>query len=311
MTVVLVTGAAGSLGRALIRRLDDRPDVTVVATDVREPPLPRRGVARLLDVRDPSLPALLREHDVGVVVHLAAILSPPPGMSPDEVEDIEIGGTRNVIASAVAAGVGRLVYTSSGAAYGYSPDNAVLLDEDAPLRGDPAFPYGDHKRRCEELLAAARRDHPALAQVVLRVSTVLGAGVHSPITRLFERPVVVGLAGADTPFCFVWDEDVADALEAAGFGATTGVWNLTGDGVMTLREVAIAMGRRYVALPEPLLRRALGALHARGLTENRPEQVAFLRHRPVLDNARIKRELGFVPRKTTRETFALYRAARA
>ncbi len=311
MTTVLITGAAGSVGAALVRRLDERADVVVIATDVREPPTPRRGLGRLLDVRDPTLADLLQEHDVDVVVHLAAILSPPREMSREEVRAIEVDGTRNVVEGCLAAGVGRLVYTSSGAAYGYSPDNGPLLDEDAPLRGDEAFPYSHHKRLIEELLANYRQPHPTLQQVVFRVSTVLGEGVQSPITRLFERPVVLGLRGVDTPFCFVWDEDVVDALIAGIFGAACGTWNLTGDGVMTLREVARGMGRRFVGLPEGLLRTGLGLLHARGWTENTPEQVAFLRYRPVLANERIKRELGFVPSKSTRETFELYRSCRA
>ncbi len=56
---------------------------------------------------------------------------------------------------------------------------------------------------------------------------------------------------------------------------------------------------------------ALAALHKRGWTENTPEQTAFLRYRPVLDNARLKAEFGFVPSKSTREVFDLYRSHRA
>lgn len=307
---VLITGAAGSLGRALVRRLGERDDVVVIATDVREAPAPAAGVARILDVRDPALADVLREHAVDVVVHLAAILSPPKEMSPETLRAIEVGGTRNLLEGCVAAGVGRFVYTSSGAAYGYSPLNGPLLNEDAPLRGDEAFPYSHHKRLIEELLGVYGREHPELSQAVFRVSTVLGKGVHSPITRMFERPVVVGLKGVDTPFCFVWDEDVVAALEAAVIGDAAGTWNLAGDGVMTLREVARGLGKPFVGVPEGILRKVLGALHARGWSENTPAQVSFLRYRPVLGNQRLKREFGFVPSKSTRDVFDLYRASR-
>ena len=306
---VLITGAAGSLGRSLVSALGDA--VTVIATDINPPPTPARGLAQVLDVRDTGLVDLLRAHAVDVVVHLAAILSAPAGMSEDTVREIEVDGTRNVVEACAAAGVGRLVYTSSGAAYGYSPDNGPLLDEDAPLRGDRPFPYALHKRLIEELLADAREQHPDLGQLVFRVSTVLGPGVHSPITQLFERPVVVGLRSADTPFCFAWEEDVVDCLVRGVLGDAVGTFNLTGDGVMTLREVAKGMDRRFVGLPAGVLRRALRLLHDRGLTDNTPEQVAFLEHRPVLANERLKHGFGFVPRHTTREAFAAYRAHRA
>ncbi len=308
---VLITGAAGSVGRAMVRRLGERADVRVIATDVHPPPEPASGEACILDVQDPALADRLREHSVDVVVHLAAILSPPQEMSLETLRAIEVDGTRNVIEACLAAGVGRFVYTSSGAAYGYSPDNGPLLDEDAPLRGDAAFPYSHHKRLIEEMLARYRQDRPELSQAVFRVSTVLGVGVHSPITRMLERPVVLGLRGVDTPFCFVWDEDVVEALEAAVRGDAAGVWNLTGDGVMTLREAARGLGRPFLAVPEGVLRSALAALHKRGWTENTPEQTAFLRYRPVLDNARLKAEFGFVPSKSTREVFDLYRSHRA
>ena len=62
-----------------------------------------------------------------------------------------------------------IVVTSSGAAYGYHPDNPVPLTEDAPCRGNPEFAYADHKRQVEEMLAEVRATHPALEQVVLRV----------------------------------------------------------------------------------------------------------------------------------------------
>ena len=304
---VLITGAAGSLGRSLVTALGT--DVRVIATDVNPPPTPVHGIAQVLDVRDPGLADLLREHDVDVVVHLAAILSPPPGMGEDVVRDIEVGGTENVVAACVSAGVDKLVYTSSGAAYGYAAANGPLLDEEAPLRGDRPFAYSLHKREIEELLDAARTTHPELGQLVFRVSTVLGPGVHSPITRLFERPVVLGLRGVDTPFCFAWEDDVVQCLRRGVLGDAVGTFNLTGDGVMTLREVAAGMERRFVGVPERLLRRGLAVLHDRGLTENTPEQVAFLRHRPVLSNARLKEQFGYVPR-TTREAFEAYRSRR-
>ncbi len=306
---VLITGAAGSLGHQLMQRLE-ADDVTVIATDIRPPPTPARGIALELDIRSNTLPDLLREHRVDVVVHLAAILSPPKGMDPDAVREIEVEGTRNVVDSCVAAGVGRFVYTSSGAAYGYSPDNAALLFEDAPLRGDRQFPYSLHKRLIEELLAETRELHPELSQLVFRVCTVLGPGVVSPITKMFERPVVVGLRDADTPFCFVWEQDVVECLRLGVMGDAAGTYNLTGDGVMTLREVAAGMHRRFVGVPEGLLRKALRVLHDRGLTENAPEQVQFLKYRPVLGNQRLKEEFGYTPRRTSRQAFDAYRAIR-
>lgn len=322
---VLITGASGSVGRRLVEAMAQRmgeqargadgPTLGfVLATDIRDvnPASRLPGIEyQTLDVCGPELADALRGNRIDTVVHLAAIVTPRPGDTREHQYAVDVVGTANVVAACLEAGVRRFVYTSSGAAYGYHGDNAALLDEDAPLRGNDAFAYAAHKRIVEEQLAVVRREHPELAQLVLRVSTVLGPAVHNQITALFERPVVVGIAGVDSPFCFVSQEDVADCLLHGVLGDRAGVFNLTGDGVMTLREIAHAMGRPYVPVPEALLHGALDLLHKAGVAATGGEQLLFLRHRPVLSNQRLKRELGYVPQKTSREVFETYRQRRA
>lgn len=309
---ILITGAAGYVGRLLTRALLEQvPEGTrVIATDRVAPPQIPGTDSRVVDIRDEGLGALLKAEHVTVLVHLAAILNPPKGATREFLHDVDVKGTQNVLRACLEAGVQKFVYTSSGAAYGYSPSNAPLLLEEHPLRGNREFAYSWHKRLVEELLASYRAEHPELQQLIFRVSTILGPDVHNVITDLFERRVVVGLRGVDTPFCFVWDQDVVQCLAIGALTDRTGIFNVTGDGVMTLREVAAAMGRPYVGVPEQLLRFGLGQLHKRGLTENSEEQVLFLRHRPVLGNTRLKTDFGYTPRKSSREVFELYRHSR-
>lgn len=310
---ILITGAAGYIGRLLTKALvEQAPEGSrVVATDRVAPPDVPGVASRVLDIRDPGFVAVLKEEHVDVVVHLAAILNPPKGATREFLHDVDVKGTENVVRACLEAGVKKFIYTSSGAAYGYSPANAPLLLEEHPLRGNREYAYSWHKRLVEELLAKYRAEHPELQQLIFRVSTILGPDVHNTITDLFERKVVVGLRGVDSPFCFVWDQDVVQCLVAGALSDRTGIYNVTGDGVMTLREVAKAMHRPFVGVPEKLVRFALAQLHKRGLSENSEEQVLFLRYRPVLGNERLKTDFGFTPRKSTREVFELYRKSRA
>lgn len=309
---VLVTGASGLIGSQLVALLAGARDgiETIVALDVRPPPADRRldGVEYVEgDIRDPGLEQVLRDHHVDTVVHLAAIVSPGPDSTRELEYSIDVGGTENVLGCAVRAGVRHLVYTSSGAAYGYHPDNPVPLREDDALRGNPEFAYSDHKRIVEEMLQRHREEHPDLALLVFRPGTILGATVTNPITAIFDRPVVIGVRGSDAPFVIVWDADVAACIADGLRQRRTGTYNLAGDGAIPLPEIARRIGKRYVAVPASVLAGVLWLLRALRLTKLGPEQVRFLRYRPVLANDRLKEEFGFTPSLTSEECFERYR----
>ncbi len=305
---LLVTGADGYIGRQLVAALaaDRRAVRTIVATDVRLPG-PRQRVwgveYEIADVRSTMLVDVLQRHDIECVVHLAAVVTPGRNSNRQVEYEVDVLGTQNVLDACVAAGVRKLIYTSSGAAYGYHADNAESLDEAAPLRGNPEFAYSDHKRRAEEMLARWRITHPELQQLIFRPGTILGAHTHNQITALFERGYVLGLSGASTPFVIIWDQDVVGAILRGIHHGGTGIFNLAGDGALTLAEMARMMGKRYVVVPTPLVACGLWVLKRLRLTQYGPEQVNFLRYRPVLSNQRLKEEFGYRPTKSTREAF--------
>lgn len=303
---VLITGASGYIGRKLVRALANEEGLgSVLATDVRIAEEDERlpGIRyEGCDVRDAERTRhLVAEHGVDVVVHLASIVTPGRDSSPQLEHDVDVGGTRNVLDACLAAGVGKLIVTSSGAAYGYHPDNPEWLDEDDAVRGHESFAYARHKRLVEEMLAEARRDHPEMGQLVFRPGTILGEGVDNQITALFAKPVVLGVLGTPVPWVFIWDEDVVACLVRGIREPVTGVYNLAGDGTVSMRDLARRMGRPYVALPARFLRGTLTTLRLFGLTRYGPEQVDFLRYRPVLSNRRLKEEFGYTPRKTSSE----------
>lgn len=312
---VLVTGAGGYVGRLLVEALARQPGrlERIVATDLRLPEVKDRllGVTyETADVRTTDLADAFARHGTDVCVHLAAIVSPGRGDTRQLEYEVDVVGSRRVLEACVAAGVRKLVYTSSGAAYGYHADNPEWIDEDDALRGNPEFAYSDHKRQVEELLARWRREHPELLQLVFRPGTILGRRARNQITALFDGRFVLGLRGSDSPFVFVWDEDVAGAIAKGIHEGGTGVFNLAGDGRLALREIARLLGKPYVAVPPALVAAALAAAKPLGLSRYGSEQVRFLMYRPVLSNRRLVTEFGYRPRKTTREVFDLFLEAR-
>ncbi|TVR02498.1 MAG: SDR family oxidoreductase [Deltaproteobacteria bacterium] len=306
---ILVTGANGYVGQKVVARLA-RDGHTVIATDVRpaEHDHAVPGVEHaVLDIRDAeAVNGLVSSRPVSCVVHLAAIISNAPDGDRRLAWDVDVRGTRHVLDACTRHGVGKIIVTSSGAAYGYHPDNPAELDEEDPLRGNEIFAYSHHKRVVEELLADHRRKHPELRQLIFRPGTILGEGTRNDITAIFERPAVLGVRGTSSPFVFIWDEDVAECIAIGARDAEReGIYNLAGDGSMTLAEIASLLGKPYVALPAPVIRSGIRLLGRLGLSPYGPEQVIFLQHRPVLANRRLREEFGFEPRPS-RDVFRLY-----
>jgi UDP-glucose 4-epimerase len=303
MSTVLVTGGSGFLGSHAVAALAARSDVAaVVSADVRPPAaLPDGVTAETLDVTDAD--AVRRAvRGVDVVVHLAAIVN--PGTLDEATEHrVDVDGTRNVLDACVAAGVRRVVISSSGAAYGYHADNPVPLRETDPLRGNDEFTYSRHKRLVEELLADYRSAHPDLEQVVLRIGTILGPGVANQITALWDAPRLLRVRGSDSPFVFAWVDDVTGAIVAGATGDATGAFNVCGDGRVTVADMARRLGKRTLDVPAPVLAGALRVGRALRLTVHGPERVGFLRYRPVLDNTLLRERLGYAPRFTSAEAF--------
>jgi UDP-glucose 4-epimerase len=308
---VLVTGSDGYLGRQLVKDLTgERAHFEkIVAVDVRNTPQGERqpGVEYLTDdVRSPALAERFREFHIEVVVHLASIVTPGKKSDRKSEYSVDVLGTKNVLESCIQSGVHKLILTSSGAAYGYHPDNPLWLEEHHALRGNPEFAYSDHKRQIEEMLASYREARPELQQLVFRPGTILGDAANNQITAFFQKPVIIGLLGVASPFVLIWDKDVVACLIKGIREDTTGIYNLAGDGVITLREMASRMGKPYLPLPVSLVWAVLWILKSFGLTQYGPEQIGFLRYRPVLSNRRLKDTFGYTPQKTTRDVFEYY-----
>jgi len=309
---VLVTGAAGFIGKSLIAELARaNANSEIIALDMREVGASERlpNVTYLTgDVRDPALRDLFQLHRPQTVVHLASVVA--VGGDPQRDWEIDVLGTKNVLQSSLDAGVEHLIVTSSGSAYGYHADNPVPLHETDPLRGNADFAYARNKREVEEMLIEWHDLYPDLHQTVFRPCTVLGPTTNNQITAIFERAVVMGVSGTATPFSLIADSDVVEALALAVRQPRPGIYNLAGDGTLSLREIAELNHRPYVSIPPALLKSALWLLHLLRVTKLGPGHTKFIQYRPVLANDKLKSEFGFTPQYDARKVFERYRDGR-
>lgn len=317
---VAVTGPTGEIGIPFVRALERSREVTRIVGMARRPFDPeahgfKRTEYRRGDItRRADVDALVAGADV--VVHLAFVVLE----ASDGTRDINLEGSRNVFAAARDAGAARLVYTSSVAAYGFHDDNPERLDEQVPARGTDAFPYSAQKAELETVLRTVL-DGSATQAYVFRPCIVAGPDARMlveamPYVRWNERmpgavralfdmvPVLKPvLPDPGVPFQLVHHDDVASALRAAVLGrGVPGVYNLAGDGEITVKDLADALG--WYALPIPDL-----AVDATAEVVSRlpflPAEARWIEafRRPVLlETARARRELRWRPKHDARET---------
>jgi UDP-glucose 4-epimerase len=313
---VAVTGPTGDIGRAFLRRLDDEPAVERVLGMARRPFDPgsmglRKTEYRQGDVLDRAAVDALVEH-ADVVVHLAFIIVG----GREETRSVNLEGSRNVFAAAVAsARVRRLIYTSSVAAYGFHGDNPQPLTEDVPTRGTDAHYYSAQKAELEDALEQALAGSDTDVYV-FRPCIVAGDDALA-LVESFPRPMrklpLVALPDPGTPFQLVHSDDVAQALVAAVRGdGPPGVYNLAGEGTIRVRDLARAFGWRSVPVPRAGVTVTAEAVGRLPLMPAQASWVNAMRVPVIMDTERARRELGWAPLHDTRATLeATARAAQA
>ncbi|MBA2405477.1 MAG: SDR family oxidoreductase [Bdellovibrionales bacterium] len=307
----LITGASGAIGLQVIKRMfkDNFANIEVVASDVR--PLPRFLIHEKLsflklDIRSPEAKHLVSEGGFYGIIHLASIVSPGKHSNREFEYSVDVLGTKNILEAAEAGEVKQIIVTSSGAAYGYHKDLPEWITEDEPVKGNEVFAYSWHKKCVEDMLLEYRDKLPGLKQLIIRPGTILGDMMKNQITDLFEKPVVIGVHGSDSPFVFIWDQDVAEIIYQGMLNQKTGIFNLAGDGKVTNIELAKILKKPLVKIPAPVLRGALGILKKFNLTQYGPDQIDFLKYRPVLDNQRLKSVFGYTPVYTSIQVLQRY-----
>ncbi|WP_328788831.1 MULTISPECIES: SDR family oxidoreductase [unclassified Streptomyces] len=296
--VIAVTGAASGVGAALVSRLAASDEVKqVVAIDER------RGDCaaaqwHVLDVRDPAIAEKLRGADV--VVHLALDLDLET--DPAARTAYNVRGTQTVLTAAAAAGVHRVVLCTSAMVYGALPDNDIPLSEDSELRATAEATGVGDLLEIERLGRRAPRAHPGLNVTVIRPAVLVG-GTDTALTRYFESPRLLVVAGSRPTWQFCHVDDLVSALEYAALEKVEGELAVGCEGWLEQEEVEELSGIRRMELPSAVALGAAARLHRIGLTPSPAGDLAYTMHPWVVSVSGLH-AAGWRPRWTNEEVLA-------
>jgi nucleoside-diphosphate-sugar epimerase len=307
---VLVTGAAGFLGRRLVTALqargqrvrvlvrsttsisDQAPDVQIVVGDLGDPRIVEHAVA-----------------GVRVVYHVGAAMRGGP-------RDFEAGtswGTRNVIDACLKHGTQRLVYVSSLSVLDHAGrDPAVAISETSRFEPypDKRGAYTQTKLIAENMVRDAIREH-GLAAVIVRPGQIVGPGAErvtpNGALAIAGRWIAVGPAAQTLPLVYV--DDVVDALLLAAdtVAATGQVFNVVDPATVTqgdyMKRVRHKLGSelRFIRMPTGVFMllacgvELLGKVLHRSVPLTR-YRVRSLRPLANFDISAVRTKLGWEPR---------------
>jgi UDP-glucose 4-epimerase len=317
---VAVTGPTGEIGLPLLAELEGDAAVGAVRGMARRPFDPategwEKVAYRRGDILDRgSLAAFFDGADVAV--HLAfAIFG-----DREQSRRVNLEGSRNVFEAAIDAGVKRLVYASSVAAYGFHPENPQPLTEAVPPRGSDGFYYSAQKAELEAtldgLLIGSGVDayvfRPCIVagpRATMLIEQVVGAtrlGDPLPALRrgLGRLPLAKPLLpDIGVPIQLVHHDDVARALTAAIVGqGEPGAYNLAGEGQIGSGDIARALGWRTVPVPGPALGLGVGLARRLAFASPQLEWATGMATPVLMDASKARRELGWEPRFDAAET---------
>ncbi|GEL47535.1 NAD-dependent epimerase/dehydratase family protein [Cellulomonas hominis] len=315
---VVVVGASGNVGTALLRRLRDDPTVTSLGGVVRRvprgtPPAPYDTVDwHAVDIGEPGPDAPVVERlrrafgGADAVVNLAWLIQ--PSHDRDQLRRVNVDGMRRVLGAVVDARVPHLVVASSVGAYSPSYTDEPR-DEEWDTGGVRSSDYSMDKVAVERLLDEAELRYPTLAIARLRPALVFQHAAGHEIHRYFLGPFVpAGILDNRLPVLpwpagfrlqAVHADDLADAYRETIVRQARGPYNIAGPGLVRAADVADLVSRgRWREMPHAPVRTALAAAwHAR-LAPVGPGWFDMGAGAPVLDTARAERSLGFRPRYT-------------
>ncbi len=309
---VVVVGATGNIGTAVLDALSADPSVASIRAVARRPPLRTwpKTTFRAADIAGDDLTPVVAGADA--VVHLAWLFQPT--RRPAVTWKVNVEGAIRLFDAVARQDVPALVCSSSVGAY--SPADGREVDESWPTDGLPTAPYAREKAYVERVLDAIEAAAPRRRVVRLRPGFVFQRAAGPQQLRLFGGPLAPAALlrpgtlpvlpfPAGLRFQGVHAADLAQAFRLAVTDpAARGPYNVAADPVLDADAVAEALGTRAVPVPRQLVRAALALGWATRLVPVPPSMLDMAFALPLMRTRRAREELGWAPTHSATDALA-------
>lgn len=309
--VVLVTGLSRDLSSRFARLLAQLGDTAgidkVVGIDVVPPDGDLGGVKYVrADIRTPVVSKIIAVEDIDTVVHLGS--GPAQRGRGSATKETNVIGTMQLLAGCQrATQVDKFVLGSSTAVYGTSPRDPAMFSESSSARGGIKNGFPKDAVEVEAYVRGFSRRRPDVLITTLRAANVLHHEIESSMGSYFENPVLPAAMGFDPRLQFLHVDDALNVLRDAVVHDRPGTFNVAGDGVILLSQVARRLGRPTIPLPSLGFGTAARRVVRLMGSEISPDLHRLLTYGRGVDTSALRDIFGYELLHSTEETLEEYR----
>jgi len=320
---LVIIGASGNVGTALLKAVGDSSDITEVTAIARRvprrTPSPPYDVAtwKAIDIGETGADAVVASlaqamEGADAVIHLAWIIQ--PNHNREMLRRVNVHGAARVLAAARMAEVPHLVVASSVSAYSRAEDDE-LRDESWDTEGISSSEYSVDKAAVEKLLDDHVRNYPQMLITRLRPALIFQRAVGAQVMRNFMAPLVPQAAfGGRLPIApvparakiqAVHADDVAQAYLAAVRAGVGGAFNIAASDIIGVEELAQLLDHgRALEVPPKVLRAMMWAAWQSRVLAASPGWMDLADMSPLMDTTKAQSVLGWTPQRSGYDTLA-------
>ncbi len=310
---IVIIGASGNIGSALVRELSSEHEITGVAR--RRPQVGETSAGPVnwesADIATSDLDRLFVGADA--VVHLAWLFQPTH--DPDWTWQTNAVGTRRLLDAVARQRVPVVVCSSSVAAY--SPGNGSIVDESWPTDGPSSAAYSREKAYVERLLDIFEQRNPSTRVVRFRPAFVFQRAAATEQRRIFGGPLLPGrlLDPKLIPILpvprglkmqTVHASDVARAFVLAIEREVGGAFNLAAEGILDRGALAKIFSAQAVNVPPGLVRQSLAVAWRLHLVPAPANLFDAFMQIPTMSSERAHRELDWHPEHSATDALGAF-----
>ena len=286
---VLITGAAGPLGRMVVQKLlaDGH---TIYGIDRRPwPDAPNKVKMFRADIRKRPAEEVFRTTKPEAVIHMATVTHLTAKRT-EERYRINLGGTQAVFDHCHRYKVKHCIFLGRHTYYGAAPDSPMYHTENEPPMAMTTFPELSDLVAADLYAGSALWRFPELVTTVLRFCYRLGPTRSGTLASFVRGPRVPTVMGFDPLFQFMHEEDVVASIATALEQRIAGVYNVSGPQPVPLSLLIKVTGRQRIAVPEAMFTFALGRF---GLPPLPRGAVNHVKYPVVIDSAAFREKTGW------------------